>query len=171
MKIGLIKEIKDKESRVGLTPEGVRRLVEDGHAVRVEQGAGLGSGFADDEYIRVGAELVMTPAAWASDLVIKVKEPLQDEYAYLRDQMVFTYFHLAGVTPTLTETLLERHTTAIAYETVEDSAGKLPLLAPMSGVAGNMAVTMGSYYLAKPRQGHVAWRCPGPCVRQGGDYR
>ena len=153
MKIGLIKEIKDKENRVGMTPEGVRYLARNGHEVRVEKGAGLGSGFADDDYARAGAELVATQKAWDSDLVVKVKEPLEAEYPYLRDQIVFTYFHLAGVTPTLTENLLERQTTAIAYETVEDGSGKLPLLAPMSGVAGNMAVTMGGYYLAKPNNG------------------
>jgi alanine dehydrogenase len=153
MKIGLIKEIKNKENRVGLTPKGVRGLAQGGHEIRVEKGAGLGSGFSDDAYAQAGADLVSTPEAWDSDLVVKVKEPLQSEYAYLRDQIVFTYFHLAGVTPTLTETLLERHTTAVAYETVEDTQGGLPLLAPMSGVAGNMAVTMGSYYLAKPNHG------------------
>lgn len=153
MKIGLIKEIKDKENRVALTPEGVRGLVDLGHQVQVEQGAGLGSGFADDDYRLAGARLVLAKQAWDSDLVVKVKEPLATEYPYLREQIVFTYFHLAGVTPTLTATLLERHTTAIAYETVEDSAGRLPLLAPMSGVAGNMAVTMGSYYLGRPQNG------------------
>ena len=153
MKIGLIKEIKDMENRVGLTPDGVRRLIGDGHAVRVERGAGVGSGFVDDDYAQAGAELVDAPVAWDSDLVVKVKEPLPAEYPYLGDQIVFTYFHLAGVTPTLTERLLERRTSAIAYETVEDVAGRLPLLAPMSGVAGNMAVTMGSYYLARPNDG------------------
>lgn len=153
MKIGLIKEIKNMENRVGLTPDGVRRLIGDGHAVRVERGAGVGSGFVDDDYAQAGAELVDAPVAWDSDLVVKVKEPLPAEYPYLGGQIVFTYFHLAGVTPTLTERLLERKTTAIAYETVEDVAGRLPLLAPMSGVAGDMAVTMGSYYLARPNGG------------------
>jgi len=153
MKIGLLKEIKDKENRVGLTPAGAQALAADGHEVRVEAGAGLGSGFADADYARAGALVVATREAWDSDLIVKVKEPLPDEYPYLRDQIVFTYFHLAGVTPTLTETLLERGTTAIAYETVEDAAGRLPLLAPMSGVAGNMAVTMGAYYLARPQGG------------------
>lgn len=153
MKVGLIKEIKDKENRVGLTPAGVRALVGDGHEVRVEQGAGSGSGFSDQDYSKVGARLVLADEAWDSDLVVKVKEPLEAEYRRLRDQIVFTYFHLAGVTPTLTETLLRRGTTAVAYETVEDTGGRLPLLAPMSGVAGNMAVTMGGYYLAKPQGG------------------
>ena len=153
MKIGLIREIKDRENRVGLTPEGVRRLVGDGHSVRVEHGAGLGSGFVDEDYRRAGAKLVSTLEAWASDLVVKIKEPLEPEYPFLGDQMVFTYFHLAGVTPRLTKTLVKRNTTAIAYETVEDNTGGLPLLAPMSGVAGNMAVTMGSFYLARPNNG------------------
>ncbi|MGD1982730.1 MAG: alanine dehydrogenase [Chromatiaceae bacterium] len=153
MRIGLVKETKDQENRVGLTPDNVRRLVAGGHTACVEHGAGIGSGFSDDDYVQVGARLVEAPEAWDSDLVVKVKEPLAPEYPYLRDQIVFTYFHLAGVTPTLTARLLEQHTTAVAYETVEDAAGKLPLLAPMSGVAGNMAVTMGSYYLAQPNQG------------------
>ena len=153
MRIGLVREIKDKENRVGLTPDGVLGLVRDGHEVRVEKGAGLGSGFYDDDYRQAGAVLVSTQDAWDSDLVVKVKEPLASEYPHLRDQIVFTYFHLAGVTPTLTETLLERRTTAVAYETVEDAAGRLPLLAPMSGVAGNMAITMGGYYLARPQGG------------------
>ena len=114
MKIGLPKEIKDKEDRVGLTPAGVQALAADGHEVRVEAGAGLGSGFADADYRRAGARVVTNREAWDSDLIVKVKEPLAGEYPYLRDQIVFTYFHLAGVTPTLTATLLERGTTAIA---------------------------------------------------------
>ena len=153
MKIGLVKELKDRENRVGLTPEGVRGLVEDGHRVVVEQGAGLGSGFTDNDYRRAGAELGSASAAWDSELVVKVKEPLPAEYGLLHNKIVFTYFHLAGVSRRLTEILLERNTTAVAYETVEDGQGRLPLLAPMSGVAGNMAVTMGSYYLAKPNGG------------------
>jgi alanine dehydrogenase len=153
MKIGLVRELKDRENRVGLTPDGVRVLGEEGHQILVEQGAGLGSGFADEDYRRAGADLGSASAAWDSELVVKVKEPLPAEYAFLRDQIVFTYFHLAGVAPRLTEALLERHTTAVAYETVEDGQGRLPLLAPMSGVAGNMAVTMGAYYLAQPNGG------------------
>jgi alanine dehydrogenase len=153
MKIGLIKEIKDRENRVGLTPDGVRQLIEDGHRVTVERGAGSGSGFSDDDYVRNGAEMVDVASAWDSDLVVKVKEPLPAEYPYLREQIVFTYFHLAGVTPALTRELLEQRTTAIAYETVENAAGKLPLLAPMSGVAGNMAVSIGNHYLARPAGG------------------
>jgi alanine dehydrogenase len=153
MKIGLVKELKDMENRVGLTPEGVRRLVGDGHVLCVESGAGVGSGFDDEDYLQAGAELVTAPGAWDSDLVVKVKEPLVSEYPYLRDQIVFTYLHLAGVAPELTDRLLQAGTTAVAYETVEDADGRLPLLAPMSGVAGNMAVIMGAYYLARPNQG------------------
>ena len=153
MKVGLIKEIKDRENRVGLTPDGARQLIEDGHRVCVERGAGSGSGFSDDDYVRLGAELGDAASAWDADLVVKVKEPLPAEYPYLREQMVFTYFHLAGATASLTRTLLERRTTAIAYETVENAAGKLPLLAPMSGVAGNMAVTIGNHYLGRPAGG------------------
>lgn len=154
MKIGLIKEIKDHEDRVGLTPDRVRRLVARGHPVRVEHGAGSGSGFADDDYAAAGAELVDAGAAWDNDLVIKVKEPLDSEFTHIREQILFTYLHLAGVTPALTETLLERRTTAIAYETVEDRDGRLPLLAPMSGVAGHMTVTVGSWYLAQLNGGN-----------------
>lgn len=153
MKIGLIKEIKDSENRVGLTPDGVHQLITDGHRVYVERSAGRGSGFSDDDYVRCGAELCDVATAWDSDLVVKVKEPLPAEYPYLREQMVFTYFHLAAVSPALTRELLERRTTAIAYETVENAAGKLPLLAPMSAVAGNMAASVGSYYLARPAGG------------------
>jgi alanine dehydrogenase len=153
MKIGVIKEIKQNENRVALTPAGARALTGSGHSVRVEEAAGIGSGFADADYAQAGAELVSTEAAWSTDLVLKVKEPLEAEYGYLAGQMVFTYFHLAGVAPALTEALLKHATTAIAYETVEDAAGRLPLLAPMSAVAGNMAVTMGNYHLARFNQG------------------
>ncbi len=148
MKIGLIKEIKSKENRVGLTPEGVAALTANGQQVFVEQGAGLGSGFSDDAYRQAGAAIVSTAEAWDKDLVVKVKEPVEAEYAYLKQQIVFTYFHLAGVPWALTEALLAGKTSAVAYETVEDSNGRLPLLAPMSAVAGNMAVQMGCHYLA-----------------------
>ena len=149
MKIGVIKEIKDKENRVALTPSGVHTLVQAGHTIQVQAGAGEGSGFSDLEYLAAGSKIVSLDEAWDADLVLKVKEPEESEYRYLREQILFTYFHLAGVTPTLTEALLERKTTAVAYETVEDTYGKLLLLAPMSAIAGNMAVLMGSYYLAR----------------------
>ena len=148
MKIGVPREIKANENRVALTPGGAKALAEAGHSVLVQTGAGTGSGFSDEAYAEAGAQLVSADATWETDLVLKVKEPLEQEYHCLGEQMVFTYFHLAGVSQTLTETLLEHRTTAIAYETVEDEQGKLPLLAPMSAVAGNMAVTMGNYHLA-----------------------
>lgn len=149
MKIGVPKEIKDRENRVGLTPAGAAALVRQGHAVSVERGAGDGSGFSDEEYRNAGAAVVTQRAAWAVDLVTKVKEPLESEYEYLNGQIVFTYFHLAGVAPSLTTALLDTKTSAVAYETVEGPDGRLPLLAPMSAVAGNMAITMGAYYLAR----------------------
>jgi len=153
MKIGVLREIKEKENRVALTPDGARTLSQAGHSVLVEAGAGHGSGFPDTDYARAGAELVNAETAWDTELVLKVKEPVAREYDCLREQLVFTYFHLSGVAPALTDALLAHNTTAIAYETVEDAQGKLPLLAPMSAVAGNMAVTMGNYYLARFNNG------------------
>jgi alanine dehydrogenase len=153
MNIGVLKEIKEKENRVALTPDGTRALTQAGHSIRVQRGAGDGSGFTDTDYALAGAELVDAETAWDTELVLKVKEPVAREYEYLREQLVFTYFHLAGVAPALTDALLAHKTTAIAYETVEDEQGKLPLLAPMSAVAGNMAVTMGNYYLARFNHG------------------
>lgn len=153
MKIGIIKEIKDKESRVAATPEGVSKLVEASHQVFVEINAGLGSGFSNLDYQQAGAQLVETAQAWEVELVVKVKEPLESEYQYLNQQIIFTFFHLAGVTPSLTKALLDKKVTAIAYELVEDENGLLPVLAPMSAIAGNMATLMGSYYLAKFNQG------------------
>jgi alanine dehydrogenase len=141
MKIGVPQEIKANEHRVALTPAGAAALVEAGHTVLLQAGAGAGSGFPDTDYARAAA-------AWDTDLVLKIKEPLTEEYPHLGGQLVFGYFHLAGVTPALTEALLAHGTTAIAYETVEDKRGRLPLLAPMSAVAGNMAATMGNYHLA-----------------------
>lgn len=148
MHVGLIKEIKSKENRVGLTPNGVAALIARGHQVYVEQSAGVGSGFSDQAYQQAGAKIVNTEQAWDQDLVVKVKEPIESEYHYLKQQIVFTYFHLAGVPWALTETLLANKTSAVAYETLEDDNGRLPLLAPMSAIAGNMAVQMGCHYLA-----------------------
>ncbi|BBL71380.1 alanine dehydrogenase [Methylogaea oryzae] len=153
MKIGVPKEIKDQEGRVAMTPAGARRFAEAGHTVCIESGAGSGSGFADQEYLDAGARLGDAAAAWDNELVLKVKEPLESEYGYLQGQMLFTYLHLAGVTRTLTEVLLRQGTTAIAYETLEDSAGRLLLLAPMSAIAGNMAASIGAYYLARTQGG------------------
>jgi len=149
MRIGVVKEIKIRENRVALTPQGTQALVVRNHQVLIEHGAGLGSGFSDENYRQAGGQLVPTAEAWANDLVLKVKEPQASEYPYLKKKIVFTYFHLAGAPPALTEALLASRTTAIAYETVEDASGGLPLLAPMSAVAGSMAVTIGNYYLAR----------------------
>jgi alanine dehydrogenase len=149
MKIGVVKEIKDNENRVALTPDGTAVLARAGHAVRIQAGAGLGSGFRDEEYHRAGAETVSVEAAWDTDIVVKVKEPLEAEYRYLKKRLLFTYLHLAAAPRSLTEALLESGATALAYETLEDARGALPLLAPMSAVAGNMAAAVGSYYLAK----------------------
>jgi alanine dehydrogenase len=149
MKIGIPKEIKNLEGRVALTPAGARRLVEAGHDVWVQHEAGMGSGFPDQDYVDAGAHIGTAEQAWESELVVKVKEPEESEYGFLRQQIVFTFFHLAGVAPELTQTLLERGTTAIAYETLEDAAGRLPLLAPMSAIAGNMAALVGAFYLAR----------------------
>ncbi len=153
MRIGVPKEIKDKENRVGITPEGAARLLHLRHEVMVESNAGIGSGFTDEQYSQAGAKVVSASEAWSSDLVVKVKEPLLSEYRYLNHQMIFTFFHLTGVDVSLTEALLKEQVTAIAYETLEDSQGRLPILAPMSAVAGNMAVLMGSYYLASFNRG------------------
>jgi alanine dehydrogenase len=132
-----------------LTPSGAAALVKHGHAVTIEPGAGAGAGFRDADYVASGAVLANAADCWSNALVVKVKEPLPAEYAYFRGQIVFTYFHLAGADPALTATLLATNTTAVAYETVEDTLGRLPLLAPMSAVAGSMAPLVGSYYLAR----------------------
>jgi alanine dehydrogenase len=167
MRIGTPKETKDQEYRVGLTPAGAAALRAAGHTVVVEFGAGSGSGFADADYAAAGAELGSAAEAWASDLVVKVKEPLPPEYHHLRAQMLFTYLHLAGAPPELTAALLAAGTTAIAYETVEDARGKLPLLAPMSAIAGAMAPLVGGHYLARFNGGRgtllgtVLGRCEG----------
>jgi alanine dehydrogenase len=153
MIIGVPKEIKNQEGRVAITPDGAHFLIQQGHQVLVEVDAGLASGFSNEQYQQAGAQMVSTAAAWAVDLVVKVKEPLESEYQYLDRQIIFTYFHLAGVTPSLTHELLKKGTTAVAYETLEDEQGRLPLLAPMSAVAGNMATLMGGYYLAEINQG------------------
>ncbi len=154
MIIGIPKETKDNENRVALTPDGVRLLSSNGHNVLVEKNAGIGSGFSDEEYIKSSAKIVSAKEAWNCDLIIKVKEPLKTEYGYLNEKSIlFTYLHLAGVDKALTTSLLNKNATSIAYETVEDENGRLPLLMPMSAVAGNMSVTMGSYYLAKFNNG------------------
>src|SRR3989344_5484681 len=154
MRIGVPKEIKDRENRVALTPDGAKQLFDNGHKIFVEKNAGLGSGFKDEEYTKAGAKVVDTAEAWGCDIVVKVKEPLEVEYKFMKEgQIIYTYLHLAGVTPTLTEALLKSKATGIAYETVEDAYRRLPLLAPMSAVAGNMTTQVGAYYLAKFNNG------------------
>lgn len=154
MIIGLPKEIKDNEFRVGLTPGAVKMLISKGHEVRVETGAGEGSFIGDEEYRAVGAQIVAhAEDAWSADLVVKVKEPLSSEYPYLRQEMMlFTYLHLAS-NERLTKALLASGTTAIAYETVQNCAGQLPLLMPMSEVAGRMATQVGATILQKNEGG------------------
>lgn len=157
MDVGVVREIKDGETRVSLTPEGAGRLSEAGHRVMVEGSAGLLSGFSNDDYRSAGASIVGPDEAWGSDLVVKVKEPVKEEYGLLKDQILFTYLHLAGSeTGELTEALLKGGTAAIAYETVRGARGDLPLLAPMSAVAGNMAISAGSNYLNKSAGGSGA---------------
>jgi alanine dehydrogenase len=155
MKIGVPKEIKDHEARVGVTPAGAKALCQAGHRVLVESGAGAGSDFPDGEYLRAGAELVEDAAAvWGeAELVVKVKEPIASEYRYFREGLLlFTYLHLAPV-PDLTDELLKAGVIGIAYETVRDRQGTLPLLTPMSEVAGRMSVQVGASYLEKERGG------------------
>jgi alanine dehydrogenase len=155
MIVGCPKEIKNSEHRVGLTPAGCRALVQAGHECLVERSAGEGSGFGGEQYAECGATLVGDAAdVWAgSDVIVKVKEPLPQEYAYFRgDLTLFTYLHLAPV-PDLTKALLDSGIMAIAYETVQLEDGSLPLLVPMSEVAGRAAVLFGSYFLAYPQGG------------------
>jgi L-alanine dehydrogenase (EC 1.4.1.1) len=155
MRVGVPKEIKNHEYRVGMTPMGVRELTEQGHQVQVVQNAGAAVGFSDADYEQAGAVIVDDPRAvftWA-DLIVKVKEPQPDECSWLSaDQVLFTYLHLAADRQ-LTDALLASGCTAIGYETVEDQHGGLPLLAPMSEVAGRMAVQAGAHCLEKAQGG------------------
>lgn len=150
MIIGLIKEIKDNENRVALTPQGATFLIDAGHQIVVQADAGINSGYSDADYRACGCSIVDGAEAWSSNLILKVKEPLEAEYQYFKPaQMIFTYLHLAGVDPGLTEQLLAKKVTAIAYETVRDAQGALPLLAPMSAVAGGMSINIANHYLAR----------------------
>ena len=153
MKIGIPKEIKIKENRVSCTPGGVFELVRNGHQVFVEKGAGIGSGYADELYQEVGATMVGSAAeAWSAEMVIKVKEPLPSEYCFLRaDLLLFTYLHLAAA-PELTHALLASGTTGMAYETIEVGR-RLPLLEPMSEIAGRMSAVVGAHYLSRAQGG------------------
>src|SRR5580700_4472570 len=154
MIVGVPKEVKDHEARVGLLPSGAKTLHEAGHRVLVQAGAGLGSSLTDAEYHEAGAEIVPTAAdVWSSDLVVKVKEPQPSEYGLLRPELIlFTYLHLAPL-PELTSKLLEARVSAVAYETIREGDHSLPLLTPMSEVAGRMAVQVGAQYLEAPLGG------------------
>jgi alanine dehydrogenase len=177
MRIGVPTEIKDNEYRVGMTPAGVRDLTSDGHEVLVQKGAGNGSGFSDDEYAAAGAKILPdADAVYAqADMIVKVKEPIEADLKRLKDgQLLFTYLHLAPV-PDLTETLLKKKIIGIAYETITDERKRsLPLLTPMSEVAGRMSVHVGAYYLHKPLGGRgvllggVPGVLPGDVVILGG---
>ena len=175
MRIGVATEIKPQEHRVALTPAGARELVQRGHDVFVEAGAGLGSAFLDETYERAGATIVSVDDVWArSELLLKVKEPIAIEYPRLRPGLtLFTYLHIAADEP-LTRALVDSGITGIAYETVETDSGALPLLAPMSEIAGRLAPQAGAHYLEKPKGGRgillggVAGVSPGRVVVIGG---
>ncbi len=155
MRIGVPTEVKDSECRVGMIPATVHALAAAGHDVRVQRGAGEGSGIPDEEYVAAGATIVPdADTAWGeAEMVVKVKEPVASEYPRMREgQVLFTYLHLAPL-PELTDALVERGVTGIAYETVTDRHGRLPLLTPMSEVAGRMSVLAGANYLQKFRGG------------------
>lgn len=175
MRIGVAKEIKPDEYRVALTPAGARELVQRGHDVVIEEGAGLGSAFTDDAYRRNGARLASVDEVWESaELLLKVKEPIAPEYGRLREGLVlFTYLHIAADEP-LTRALVGSGIRAIAYETVETDDRRLPLLAPMSEIAGRLAAQAGAHYLEKPYGGRglllagVAGVAPGKVLIIGG---
>jgi len=152
--VGVPTEVKDSEHRVAMTPDGVRELVASGHRVLVQAGAGEGSSIDDDEYRRSGAEIVPTADdAWGAEMVVKVKEPQTSELGHLRhDLLLFTYLHLAAE-PDVAAALIESKATGVAYETVQLADGSLPLLAPMSEVAGRMATQVGAHWLERENGG------------------
>ncbi len=155
MKIGVPKEIKNNEFRVAMVPAGVKALVDAGHQVMVEHGAGLGSGLSDDQYQAAGATMIDSAAeVWTTaDMIVKVKEPLASEYDLIQPgQTIYTYLHLAAV-PELAKVLLDKKVTAVAYETIQTADNRLPLLEPMSEVAGRMAIQCGAHALEKPQGG------------------
>ena len=167
MKIGIPKEIKNNENRVGMTPAGVSELVKHGHEVFVQHTAGEGSGFSDDDYLSVGASIVPTieETYAVADMIIKVKEPIEPEYKLVkRGQLLFTYFHFA-CDRELTEAMIESGGVCLAYETVQLNNGALPLLIPMSEVAGRMAIVNGAYYLQKTQGGKGKLICGVPGVK------
>ena len=166
MKIGIPKEIKNNENRVGMTPSGVAELVKHGHQVAVQHTAGEGSWFADEDYVAAGAEILPTieDIYAVADMIVKVKEPIEPEYPLIREgQVAFTYFHFASDRE-LTVAMMERKAICIAYETVQTADGRLPLLIPMSEVAGRMATINGAYYLQKTKGGKGKLLCGVPGV-------
>lgn len=168
MEIGVPKETKDQEFRVGLSPSSVRVLYENNHTIFVETNAGAGAGFTDEDYIQAGGKIVQTAKdAWNRELVVKVKEPLNPEYQFLqKEQLLFTYLHLAA-DRALTEHLIDSGITAVAYETVELSDRRLPLLIPMSIIAGRLAVQFGARFLERQQGGRGVLLGGFPGVRPG----
>ena len=166
MKIGIPKEIKNNENRVGMTPAGVSELIKHGHSVYVQKTAGEGSGFTDDMYLSVGAQILpsIEDVYATADMIIKVKEPISPEYPLIRKgQLVFTYFHFA-CSRELTEAMVKSGGVCLAYETVQLADGSLPLLVPMSEIAGRMATINGTYYLQKTKGGKGKLICGVPGV-------
>ncbi|MBE7102461.1 alanine dehydrogenase [Bacillus cereus] len=168
MRIGIPTEIKNNENRVAMTPAGAVHLVHNGHEVFVQKGAGVGSGFTDEKYVQAGAKLVETAEeAWNQDMVMKVKEPVESEYGYFREGLIlFTYLHLAPE-PELTKALIDNKVVSIAYETVQLENRSLPLLAPMSEVAGRMAAQIGAQFLEKNKGGKGILLAGVPGVKRG----
>ncbi|MDM5156794.1 alanine dehydrogenase [Bacillus sp. DX1.1] len=168
MRIGIPTEIKNNENRVAMTPAGAVHLVHNGHEVFVQKGAGLGSGFTDEEYVQAGAKIVETAEeAWNQDMVMKVKEPIESEYNYFREGLIlFTYLHLAPE-PELTKALIDNKVVSIAYETVQLDNRSLPLLAPMSEVAGRMSAQIGAQFLEKNKGGKGILLAGVPGVKRG----
>lgn len=168
MRIGIPKEIKNNENRVAMTPAGVIHLIKSGHDVFIEKDAGIGSGFKDDDYSAAGAKLVdSAQEAWSMDMVMKVKEPLPGEYQYFHENLIlFTYLHLASE-PGLTQALTEKKVIGIAYETVQLANRTLPLLTPMSEVAGRMAAQVGAQFLEKVYGGKGILLSGVPGVKRG----
>jgi alanine dehydrogenase len=165
MNIGVPRETKTGETRVAMTPDGVHELVDHGHRVAVETNAGVGSALGDDDYAAAGAEIVDADQAWAADLVVKVKEPQPTEFDRLRPGLVlFTYLHLAAY-PAVARALLDHGVTALGYETVQLTGGALPLLAPMSEVAGRLAPQIGAHYLERANGGRGVLLGGAPGVR------
>lgn len=168
MEIDIPKEVKNGENRVAITPSGVHEFIRLGHQVFIERDAGSGAGISDEQFAAAGAVIVPSaPDAWCRELVLKVKEPTQAEYAYFHEKlMLFTYLHLAAE-PVLTEALVREKVTAIAYETVQLASGGLPLLTPMSDIAGRMAAQLGAHFLGKPQGGKGLLLGGVPGVRKG----